>query len=40
VLEDSQLRAQMAVEARRSADRFALPLIAGVYDGLFRRMLA
>jgi glycosyltransferase involved in cell wall biosynthesis len=40
VLEDSQLRARMAAEARRSASRFALPLIAGVYDGVFRRVLA
>jgi glycosyltransferase involved in cell wall biosynthesis len=40
VLEDSQLRARMAAEARRSATRFALPVIAGVYDGVFRKVLA
>jgi glycosyltransferase involved in cell wall biosynthesis len=40
ILEDSELRARMAAEARRSASRFALPLIAGIYDGVFRRVLA
>jgi glycosyltransferase involved in cell wall biosynthesis len=40
VIEDSPLRARMGAEARRSATRFALPIIAGVYDGVFRRVLA
>ena len=40
VLEDSQLRGRMAAEARRSATRFALPVIAGIYDGVFRQVLA
>ena len=31
---------RMAAEARRSATRFALPVIAGVYDGVFRKVLA
>src|SRR5204863_9263240 len=38
VLEDSQLRARMAAAARRSATRFAVPVIAGVYDGVFRQV--
>ena len=40
VLEDSQLRGRMAAEARRSATRFALPVIASLYDGVFRQVLA
>jgi glycosyltransferase involved in cell wall biosynthesis len=40
VLEEPELRARMAVEARRSARRFALPIVAGRYDGVFREVLA
>jgi len=40
VLEEPGLRARMAVEARRSARRFALPIVAARYDGVFREVLA
>jgi len=40
VLEEPGLRARLAAEARRSATRFALPIVAGQYDGVFREVLA
>ena len=40
VLEEPGLRARMTVEARRTARRFALPAVAGIYDGVFREVLA
>jgi glycosyltransferase involved in cell wall biosynthesis len=40
VLEEPGLRARMAVEACRSARRFALPIVADRYDGVFREVLA
>jgi glycosyltransferase involved in cell wall biosynthesis len=40
VLEEPGLRARLAAEARRSARRFALPIVAGQYDGVFRGVLA
>jgi glycosyltransferase involved in cell wall biosynthesis len=40
MLEEPGLRARMAVEARRSARRFALPIVAARYDGVFREVLA
>ena len=40
VLEESGLRARLAAEARRTATRFALPVVAAAYDGVFREVLA
>ena len=40
VLGDGQLRARMAVEALRSAQRFALPAIVSAHDRVFREVLA
>jgi glycosyltransferase involved in cell wall biosynthesis len=40
MLEEPGLRARMSVEARRSARRFALPIVAARYDGVFREVLA
>jgi glycosyltransferase involved in cell wall biosynthesis len=40
VLEEPGLRARLAAEARRSARRFALPIVAARYDGVFREVLA
>jgi glycosyltransferase involved in cell wall biosynthesis len=40
VLTDAPLRARMAVEALRSAQRFALPAIVAAHDRVFREVLA
>jgi glycosyltransferase involved in cell wall biosynthesis len=40
MLEEPGLRARMSVEARRSARRFALPIVAARYDAVFREVLA
>jgi glycosyltransferase involved in cell wall biosynthesis len=40
VLSDAPLRARMAVEALRSAQRFALPAIVAAHDRVFREVLA
>jgi glycosyltransferase involved in cell wall biosynthesis len=40
VLGDATLRARMAAEARKSAQRFALPVVVAEHDRVFREVLA